>query len=199
MPDQPTDPSTHEVIDTSKMSAGQAAALRITEDARSAAGQSLARSLFMGNSSTEELFSFEPESGSQKQATDQFLDKLDAFLSQHVDANEIDKTGEIPQSVIDGLAKLGAFGIKVPKKYGGLGLSQEGYCRAATLIGSHCANVFALLSVHQSVGVPQPLMLFGTEEQKQQYLPRVAAGEISAFALTEDSVGSDPAQMQCNR
>src|SRR5207302_2026746 len=92
------------------------------------------------------------------------------------DPDDIDATGEIPQSVFDGLAKLGAFGIKIPAKYGGLGLSQTNYCRAAILLGSHCGNLTALLSAHQSIGVPQPLILFGTEEQKQRFLPRVAAG-----------------------
>jgi alkylation response protein AidB-like acyl-CoA dehydrogenase len=98
--------------------------------------------------------------------------------------------------VIDGLAKLGAFGIKVPARYGGLGLSQTNYCRAAMLLGSHCGNLTALLSAHQSIGVPQPLILFGTDEQKERFLPRVAGGEISAFALTEPKVGSDPAKME---
>ncbi|MCA1964751.1 MAG: acyl-CoA dehydrogenase family protein, partial [Prosthecobacter sp.] len=87
------------------------------------------------------------------------------------------------------------FGIKIPVKYGGLGLSQTNYSRAAMLLGSECGNLAALLSAHQSIGVPQPLILFGTEEQKARFLPRCAAGEISAFALTEADVGSDPAKM----
>ena len=98
--------------------------------------------------------------------------------------------------VFDGLAKLGAFGIKIPTEYGGLGLSQTNYCRAAMLLGSYCGNLTALLSAHQSIGVPQPLILFGTEEQKRRCLPRVAGGEVSAFALTEPKVGSDPAKME---
>ncbi len=114
-----------------------------------------------------------------------------------MDADEIDRTGEIPQKNIDDLFAMGAFGIKVPKQYGGLGLSQTNYCRAAMLLGSWDANLTALVSAHQSIGVPQPLMLFGTEEQKAKYLPRVARGEISAFALTEMKVGSDPAKMRC--
>jgi len=113
-----------------------------------------------------------------------------------VDPDEIDRTGEIPDDVIEALAKLGAFGIKVSPEYGGLGLSQTNYCRAAMLLGGICGNLTALLSAHQSIGVPQPLILFGTEEQKRKYLPRLAKGEISAFALTESGVGSDPATMQ---
>ncbi|HEY8241009.1 MAG TPA: acyl-CoA dehydrogenase family protein, partial [Kiritimatiellia bacterium] len=109
--------------------------------------------------------------------------------------DEIDKTGEIPDAIINELAAIGAFGIKIPKEYGGLGLSQVNYCRAAIQLGSVCGNITALISAHQSIGVPQPLILFGTEEQKQKYLTRVARGEISAFALTEGAVGSDPARM----
>ena len=68
--------------------------------------------------------------------------------------------------VMDGLAGLGAFGIKIPMEYGGLGLSQTNYCRAAMLLGSWCGNLTALISAHQSIGVPQPLILFGTEATK---------------------------------
>ena len=117
------------------------------------------------------------------------------YLREHVDADEIDRTGEIPPENFKGLAEIGAFGIKVPKKYGGLGLSQSNYGRAAVLLGSWDGNVAALVSAHQSIGVAQPLLLFGTEEQKQKYLPRVAGGEISAFALTEVHAGSDPATL----
>src|SRR5437763_5677485 len=82
--------------------------------------------------------------------------------------------------------------------YGGLWCAQTNYCRASILQCSWCGNLTALLSAHQSIGVPQPLILFGTEEQKRKYLPRVAQGEISAFALTEAGVGSDPATMTCH-
>src|SRR5438046_2494203 len=87
--------------------------------------------------------------------------------------DEIDRTGEIPPENFRGLAEIGAFGIKVPKKYGGLGLSQYNYGRAAVLLGSWDGNVAALVSAHQSIGVAQPVMLFGTEEQKQKYLPQL--------------------------
>jgi alkylation response protein AidB-like acyl-CoA dehydrogenase len=125
-----------------------------------------------------------------------FLKRLEEFLRTRVDPDEIDRTGEIPEDVLRELAAMGAFGIKIATEYGGLGLSQTDYCRAAVLLGSYCGNLTALISAHQSIGVPQPLISFGTEEQKRRYLPRVAKGEISAFALTEPSVGSDPARMQ---
>ncbi len=127
---------------------------------------------------------------------DEFLKKLKAELIEHIDPDEVDKTGIIPEHAIKALAELGCFGMKIPRKYGGLELSQINYNRAIALIGSHCASTAVFLSAHQSIGVPQPLKLFGTNEQKEKYLPRLAKGEISAFALTEVDVGSDPAQMQ---
>src|SRR5258706_7126482 len=135
------------------------------------------------------------QSAEDRDQGDAFLDRLEEFLRAKVDPDEIDRTGEIPQGVIEQLAKLGAFGIKISPAYGGLGLSQTNYSRAAMLLASYDGNLTALLSAHQSIGVPQPLILFGTEDQKKKYLPRVAKGEISAFALTEAGVGSDPATM----
>jgi alkylation response protein AidB-like acyl-CoA dehydrogenase len=97
--------------------------------------------------------------------------------------------------VIQGLAALGAFGMKISKEYGGLGLTQREYGDVMKLITSRDGNLVTLLSAHQSIGVPQPLKLFGTKEQKKKYLPRLAAGAVSAFALTEAHVGSDPANL----
>jgi alkylation response protein AidB-like acyl-CoA dehydrogenase len=128
---------------------------------------------------------------------EKFYAALERFLVEKVDPAAIDEAGEYPRSVIDGLSSLGAFGMKIPKAYGGLGLDQREYEAAMQLLGSHDANVTALLSAHQSIGVPQPLMLFGTEAQRRAYLPRCARGAISGFALTEPAVGSDPARMEC--
>jgi alkylation response protein AidB-like acyl-CoA dehydrogenase len=183
------------LIDTSKMSSGQRAALELTEAAREVAQKpSFASGLFMGEFNLPE--SFPMQTSEDRDQGDAFLQKLEKILRDKVDPDEIDRTGEIPQPVIDELAKLGAFGIKISPQYGGLGLSQTNYCRAAMLLGSYCGNLTALISAHQSIGVPQPLILFGTEAQKRKYLPRVARGEISAFALTEAGAGSDPATMQ---
>jgi alkylation response protein AidB-like acyl-CoA dehydrogenase len=122
-----------------------------------------------------------------------FLDKLEAFLRDHVDADRIDREGKIPPEVIQGLREIGAFGIKIAEEYGGLGLSQLMYTKAIALVTSVDGSLTALLSASQSIGVPVPLKLFGTEAQKRKYLPRIAKGQISAFALTETNVGSDPA------
>ena len=136
----------------------------------------------------------EPDPATAEQA-EGFLDKLRAFLVANVDNAAIERDGRIPDEVIRGLGELGAFGMKIDQKYGGLGLSNLHYCRALQLVGSANPSLSALLSAHQSIGVPQPLKLFGTPEQKQAYLPRLAAGEVSAFLLTEPDVGSDPARM----
>src|SRR3977135_543855 len=185
------------VIDTSKMSAGKAAALDLAESSRDPLDErgSFASNLFIGRYDFDRIFPFPEQSAEDRAAGEGFLAELRAYLEAHVDADEIDRTGEIPQRNIDDLFAMGAFAIKIPKQYGGLGLSQINYGRAAMLLGSWDANLTALVSAHQSIGVPQPLLLFGTEEQKQKYLPRVARSEISAFALTEWNAGSDPANM----
>lgn len=125
-----------------------------------------------------------------------WLDKLAAFLEANVDADAIDRDYKIPEHVVRGLGELGCMAIKIPEEYGGLGFSQTIYNRAVSLATCHESSVGVLLSAHQSIGVPQPLKLFGTPEQKQEYFPRFAKGEISAFALTEPDVGSDPARTQ---
>src|SRR6476469_6827260 len=190
-------PTTAPVIDTSKMSAGKAAALELAESSRDPLDErgSFASNLFIGRFDYDRIFPFPKQSAEDTAAGEDFLAQLRSYLRDNVDADEIDRTGEIPQKNIDELFAMGAFAIKVPKQYGGLGLSQVNYGRAAMLLGSWDANLTALVSAHQSIGVPQPLLLFGTEEQKAKYLPRVARKEISAFALTEMNAGSDPANM----
>ena len=195
----PTKPKADEdksVLDMSKMSTGQRAALQVTEAARESHDDiSFVANLFMGRWTPGKLYPITEINAEEKPRADKFLAELAAFLREKVDADLIDRTGEIPDEVRQGLVRLGAYGIKIPQKYGGLGFSQTTYGQACLLVASHCSNTFAHLSVHQSIGVPQPLLLFGTEEQKTKYLPRVAGGELSAFALTEAGVGSDPARL----
>ncbi|MFD9431392.1 acyl-CoA dehydrogenase family protein [Streptomyces sp. NPDC060002] len=126
---------------------------------------------------------------------EQFLTKLRAFCETEVDAALIEREARIPDEVINGLKELGALGMKIDPKYGGLGLTQVYYNKALALVGSASPAVGVLLSAHQSIGVPQPLKLFGTPEQKQRFLPRCARTDISAFLLTEPDVGSDPARL----
>ena len=126
---------------------------------------------------------------------ERFLQSLRTFLEEHVDPLQIERDAKIPDHVIDGLKQLGALGMKVPEQYGGLGLSQVYYNRALALAASSHAAISTMLSAHQSIGVAEPLMLFGSDEQKRKWLPLVATDHISAFLLTEPDVGSDPARL----
>ncbi|MDO3378179.1 acyl-CoA dehydrogenase family protein [Geoalkalibacter halelectricus] len=156
---------------------------------------SFVKELFMGELRTDLVFPFPEQDAVDKARGDEILAQVREYLEKNLDPDRVDRTGNIPKPFIAGLAKLGLFGIKIPKEYGGLDLSQRNYNRIIHLVASHCASTAVFLSAHQSIGVPQPLKMFGTEEQKQAYLPRLAAGAISAFALTEPGVGSDPSRM----
>jgi alkylation response protein AidB-like acyl-CoA dehydrogenase len=154
--------------------------------------------LFLGKLNVDLIHPFPEQPQADKAEADEFLAKLERFLAENVDADAIDEKGEYDYELFKGLNQLGAWGMKIPKEYGGLGFSATNYNRALGLVSTWCASTVAWLSAHQSIGVPQPLKLFGTEEQKKKYLPRFANGAISAFALTEPGVGSDPAKMQTN-
>ncbi|MGH7903196.1 MAG: acyl-CoA dehydrogenase family protein [Candidatus Dormibacteraceae bacterium] len=156
---------------------------------------SFGKELFMGRLRIDLIHPHPRVTEEQCAKGDPFLAELAAFLGAEVDFLRIERDAKIPDSVIAGLRRLGCFGMKIPEEYGGLGLSQVYYNRALELAASAHSSLGALLSAHQSIGVPQPLKLFGTEEQKKRFLPRLAAGEISAFLLTEPDVGSDPARM----
>src|SRR6266850_2425451 len=157
---------------------------------------SFVRDLFLGKFRLDLIHPYPEQDPAEVRRAQPFLEKLERLLREQVDSDRIDREGEIPETVIQGLRDLGAFGIKIPREYGGLGLSQLSYMKAIELVSSIDGSVTALLSAHQSIGVPQPLKLFGTDAQKKKYLPRLAQGAISAFALTEPGVGSDPAAME---
>ncbi|MFZ0041357.1 MAG: acyl-CoA dehydrogenase family protein [Solirubrobacteraceae bacterium] len=126
---------------------------------------------------------------------EEFLGRLRAFLTERVDPQQIEENSKIPDEVLQGLKELGALGMKIPKEYGGLGLTQVYYNRALALAGTWHASISTLLSAHQSIGLPEPLKTYGSEEQKREWLPKVAKDHVSAFLLTEPDVGSDPARM----
>ena len=176
---------------------GSPEALEVTEAAREAEWHypSFVADLFMGRLRADLILPYPEQDEADRQTGDTFLATLETFLKEHLDPDEIDRTGEMPAHVLQGLARLGCFGMKIPKTYGGMGLSQTNYNRVISLLGSYCGSTAVWLSAHQSIGAPQPLMLFGTEEQKRHYLPKLAQGTISAFALTEPEAGSDPANM----
>jgi alkylation response protein AidB-like acyl-CoA dehydrogenase len=152
--------------------------------------------LFLGKLNIDLIHPFPEQPAADKAEADEFLARMERFLAENVDGDKIDQQGEYDYELFDGFNKLGAWGMKIPKEYGGLGFSATNYNRAIGLVATWCGSSVAWLSAHQSIGVPQPLKLFGTEEQKKKYLPRLAKGAISAFALTEPGVGSDPAKMQ---
>ncbi|MFQ5738076.1 MAG: acyl-CoA dehydrogenase family protein [Acidobacteriota bacterium] len=155
---------------------------------------SFMRELFLGRFRLDLIHPF-PLPGRERPEFTSFYNQLRKFILEEVDPAEIDATGEYPKRVVDGLRQMGAFGMKIPTEYGGLGFSQVEYGKAMQLLGCSDGSLIALLSAHQSIGVPQPLKLFGSPELRKKYLPRCAAGEISAFALTEPDVGSDPARL----
>jgi alkylation response protein AidB-like acyl-CoA dehydrogenase len=172
-------------------------AREVAEAAREAEWKlpSFGKELFLGNFRLD-LIHPQPRLGQEAvEKGDRFLAQLREFLEREVDPLEIERDAKIPERVIDGLKELGALGMKVPEEYGGLGLSQVYYNRALSLAGVWHAALSTLLSAHQSIGVAEPLLGFGTEEQKRTWLPKVARDHISAFLLTEPDVGSDPARL----
>src|ERR1043166_7350630 len=160
-------------------------------------GPSFVRELFLGRFRLDLLHPHPAEDAAETARAQPFFDKLAEFLKR-VDADMIDRTGDIPEEYVQELRDMGAFGIKIPTEYGGLGLSYTSYVKAMALVTSKDGSLTALLSAHQSLGLPHPLNLFGNDEQKAKYFPRLAKGAISAFALTEVDAGSDPANMHAS-
>ncbi|MDN3294186.1 acyl-CoA dehydrogenase family protein [Streptomyces ficellus] len=156
---------------------------------------SFAKELFLGRFRLDLIHPHPLPATEHVQRGEEFLAKLRDFCETKIDGALIEREARIPDSVIDGLKEIGALGMKIDTKYGGLGLTQVYYNKALALAGSVSPAVGALLSAHQSIGLPQPLKLFGTPEQKETYLPRLARTDISAFLLTEPDVGSDPARL----
>lgn len=185
-------------IDAADENVQKKEALEVTEAARQKEYRqpSFGGKLFMGNFDPSLLFPFPEQSEEEKRIGDAFLEELEAFLKKHLDPEEVDRTYTIPDEVFEGLAKLGVFAMKVPKEYGGLGFSQVNYNRAVAKVASYCGATATLISAHQSIGIPQPLLMYGTEEQRKKFFPRFREGSISAFALTEEDVGSDPAKLE---
>ncbi|MBI4566589.1 MAG: acyl-CoA dehydrogenase family protein [Planctomycetes bacterium] len=192
----PSEPRSETVPEPPAVTPSEQESLQVAEAARQKEWRepSFLKELFLGSYRIDLIHPFPPFA--ERPEFLAFYEKMKEFLRTTVKPVQIDATGEYPPEVIDGLRRLGAFGMKIPEAYGGLGFSQAEYDTIMKLLGSWDANVTALLSAHQSIGAPQPLKLFGTEEQKKRYLPRLAAGSISAFALTEPDVGSDPASMR---
>jgi alkylation response protein AidB-like acyl-CoA dehydrogenase len=185
------------LIDNKNRNAEEAKSIQVAEESRELdwKSKSFMASMFMGDLDMTLAYPFPEQSEIDRKEGDEIIEKFEAWAKDNLDGDAIDKAQEIPPHVWKGIAELGLFGIKIPKEYGGLGLSQTNYVRILGAVARYCGSTAATLSAHQSIGVPQPLKLFGTEAQKKKWLPRIAKGELSAFALTEPGAGSDPASM----
>lgn len=172
-------------------------AREVAEAAREAEWKlpSFGKELFLGNFRLDLIHPQPRQEADAVEKGERFLARLREFLQSEVDPLKIERDAKIPEHVLDGLKRIGALGMKVAEEYGGLGLSQVYYNRALSLAGVWHASISTLLSAHQSIGVAEPLRMFGTEEQKRKWLPLVARDHISAFLLTESDVGSDPARL----
>ncbi|ARQ68205.1 acyl-CoA dehydrogenase family protein [Streptomyces marincola] len=178
------------------MTVSEREARRVAEAARQQEWRkpSFAKELFLGRLRVDLIHPRPEPAEPPTQRGERFLGRLRAFC-ERIDGAAIEREARIPDAVVTGLRELGAFGMNIPEEYGGVGLDHVHYHRALALAGTASPAVGALLSAHQSIGVPQPLKLFGTEEQRRTFLPRCARGAISAFLLTEPDVGSDPARV----
>ncbi|MEU1980914.1 acyl-CoA dehydrogenase family protein [Nocardia sp. NPDC019395] len=184
------------MVTAAKVDATEEQARQLVEESREAGWvkPSFAKELFLGRFRVDLIHPFPRPSAEDTAKTDAYLTRLRDYC-ETLDGSVIEEQDRIPEEYVRGLAELGCFGLKIPVEYGGQGLSQVGYNKALMLVGAVHPSVGALLSAHQSIGVPEPLKLAGTPEQKQRFLPRCAKGAISAFLLTEPDVGSDPARM----
>jgi len=185
-------------MSTDQRNVDEREARQVAEEARETRWRqpSFGKQLFLGEFRLDLIHPHPRPSGDSRRRGEEFCARLREFCARSVSGELIEREARIPDDVVTGLAELGAFGMKIAQEHGGLGLSHLYYTRALMIAGSASPALAAMLSAHQSIGVPQPLALFGTGEQKRRYLPRCARGEISAFLLTEPDVGSDPARLR---
>lgn len=181
---------------TSTADVSESKAREVVEAARETewSRPSFAKGLYLGSFDLSLIHPFPRADSADAVRGEEFLDRLRVYCDT-LDGALIEREAQIPDDYLRGLAALGVFGIKIPREYGGLGLTMSYYGQALMLLASVHASVGALVSAHQSIGVPEPVKMFGTAEQKQALLPRCAAGAITAFLLTEPDVGSDPARL----
>src|SRR3954470_3564746 len=156
---------------------------------------SFGKELYLGNFRLDLIHPQPPQEAAAVEKGEAFLAKLRNFLETKVDPLQIERDAKIPDEVVQGFKDIGALGMKVAEEYGGIGLSQVYYNRALALAASSHSALATLLSAHQSIGLAEPLRGFGSEEQKREWLPKVAKTHVSAFLLTEPDVGSDPARL----
>jgi len=155
-----------------------------------------AKGLFQGHFVSDWVMPYPRIPAAQQTELDKSMAELQQFLDADLDPAEIDRQADIPRKVIDGLGRVGVLGMTAPAEYGGHGFSQMANCRILEEIGRRCASTSVFVNAHHSIGI-RALLLFGTHEQKQQWLPKLVTGEqLGAFALTEREAGSDAANVQ---
>jgi len=155
-----------------------------------------AKGLFQGHFVSDWVMPYPRIPAAQQVELDGTLTELRQFLDEHLDPAEIDRNADIPRSVFDGLGRVGVLGMTAPKEYGGHGFTQMANCKILEEIGRRCASTSVFVNAHHSIGI-RALLLFGTHEQKQRWLPKLSTGEqLGAFALTEREAGSDAANVQ---
>jgi alkylation response protein AidB-like acyl-CoA dehydrogenase len=155
-----------------------------------------AKALYYGRFKGELLFPYPTMPADKQAAADEMAAKVKAFADAHIDHMKIDRESLIPDSVIKGLADLGAYKLTIPTEFGGLGFGQQQYLKTMEVLGGHDASVAVFVNAHHSIGV-RALVLFGSKEQQAKWLPGLFDGsKLCAFALTEPEAGSDAANVQ---
>src|SRR5947207_7496345 len=155
-----------------------------------------AKGLFLGRFVSDWTMPYPRIPAAQQVELEKSLAEVREFLDQNLDPVAIDQAADIPRHVVDGLARVGVLGMTAPNEYGGRGFSQRAYCEILQEIGARCASTSVFTNAHHSIGI-RALLLFGTREQKQRWLPPLVTGEqLAAFALTEEQAGSDAANVQ---
>src|SRR6266850_2490476 len=154
------------------------------------------KGVFQGHFVSDWVMPYPRIAAEEQPEIDKTLSELRQFLDQHLDPAEIDRQADIPRDVIDGLGRVGVLGATAPQEVGGHGFSQMANCKILEEIGRHCASTSVFVNAHHSIGI-RALLLFGTDEQKRRWLPKLVTGEwLGAFALTEKEAGSDAANVQ---
>src|ERR1044071_6993909 len=155
-----------------------------------------AKGIFQGHFVSDWVMPYPRIADAERGKLEQTLTELRKFLNEDLDPAEIDRIADIPRSVIDGLGRIGVLGMTAPEEYGGHGFSQMANCKILEEIGRRCEATSVFVNAHHSIGI-RALLLFGTREQKQKWLPKLVTGEqLGAFALTEREAGSDAANVQ---
>jgi acyl-CoA dehydrogenase family protein 9 len=158
--------------------------------------QSFGKSLYFGYIPEPLVVPYPTLRPEERENLELILDQFHKFAHAQIDSKKIDEESKLPPAVLDGMKALGLFGLAIPEEHGGLGLSVTAYARAMQEFGAIDGSVAVTLGGHQSIGC-KGVVLFGSDDQKKRYLPRLATGElVAAFALTEPGSGSDAASIK---